>query len=131
MLSKKILLAEDDADDRDFFCDFLKDRNDITLLPVVENGEEVFHFLATASTPSGLPDLIILDQNMPKKTGLQTLQMLKQNKSYLHIPVLIYSSYTDENLQRQSKALGAAMVYSKPSTPEGYHEMIDTALTLL
>lgn len=45
MPPKKIVLAEDDADDRAFFYDSLQNRADITLLSAVENGEEVIDLL--------------------------------------------------------------------------------------
>ena len=45
MVQKKVLLAEDDLDDRMIFEDFLEDRNDFLLISVVENGVEIFEFL--------------------------------------------------------------------------------------
>lgn len=132
MPPKKILLAEDDADDQSFFLDFLQHRKDVSLLQAVENGEEALTFLEKAGNHGGsLPDLIILDQNMPKRNGLQTLQELKANRSYKNIPVLVYSTYADENLKKQSTALGAALVHPKPFTSEGYHQMMDNFLSVI
>ena len=130
MPPKKILLAEDDADDRIFFSDFLKTRSDIHLIPAVENGEEVFNYLDKIHEATELPDLIILDQNMPKISGLQALQLLKTTMTYKNIMVVIYSTYADDNLRRQGIDGGAKLVFSKPYTPEGYHEMIDEMLDL-
>src|SRR5687768_499544 len=96
-IPKKILLAEDDPDDRGFFFEFLEHRRDLLLLPPVENGEEVFEFLEKAQN-GNFPDLIILDQNMPKCNGLQTLAILKNNSHYENIPVFVYSTYTDDYL---------------------------------
>lgn len=131
MPPKKILLAEDDADDRLFFQEFLQSRPDVTLLPVVENGVELFDVLDGTADKMALPDAIILDQNMPKRNGLQTLQLLKRHHQYAHIPVMVYSTYADENLVRQSTAAGAAIVIPKPVTAEGYHHMIDTFFSVL
>jgi CheY-like chemotaxis protein len=122
---KKILLAEDDNDDQQFFLDFLGNRHDIGLISTVENGEEVFEYLDSTASESDLPDAIILDQNMPKRNGLKTLELLKQSSQYAHIPVMIYSTYTDETLIQKSTASGAALVMPKPATPEGYHNLID------
>ena len=99
MIRRRLLLAEDDADDRDIFKDFLKDRQDILLLPFVENGIEVFAFLDSINNVDLLPDLLILDHNMPKLNGKQTLELLKSSNKYVHIPVVIYSTYADDNLQ--------------------------------
>ena len=64
----KILLAEDDSDDQKLFCDFLLHRTDIVLMPVAENGAEALEILER-TTDEELPDLIILDQNMPWKAA--------------------------------------------------------------
>lgn len=125
MLKRKILLAEDDEDDQQFFNDFLKSRNDIILMPIAENGLVLTEYLEGIADRAQLPDLIILDQNMPKSNGLQTLQVLKEDERYTHIPVIIYSTYTDETLIKIGSEMGATMVVSKPVTKEGYHEMIE------
>lgn len=126
-IPKKILLAEDDPDDRGFFFQFLSNRADLLLLPAVENGEEVVDYLEKAHNGT-FPDVIILDQNMPKCNGLQTLTILKNNIQYEKIPVFVYSTYTDDYLVKKSKQLGAQSVLEKPFSPEGYHKMIDEML---
>lgn len=128
---KKILLAEDDADDREVFYKFLKNRSDVFLLSAVENGEEVLDILSGIITVQELPDLILLDQKMPKKNGLQTLQSLKESHAFEQIPVFIYSTYTDEALHQQSANAGAVFVFLKPYTSEGYHKMVDAMLHLI
>ena len=130
MAARTILLAEDDADDQKLFCDFLSHRNDIVLMPVAENGVELLQTLD--KTIDGiLPDLIILDQNMPKSNGLQTLTALKEDTRYAHLPVVIYSTYADDQLISNSKAAGAALVLTKPVSKDGYNEMIETILQLV
>jgi CheY-like chemotaxis protein len=128
MARKKVLLAEDDLDDQNFFYDFLQHRVDIFIMDPVENGVELFCFLENSKENGGLPDLIILDQNMPKKNGLQTLQLLKATELYRHIPVMIYSTYTDEQLKRNSFQLGASAVVTKPTSKEEYNKMMDIFL---
>ena len=127
----KILLAEDDHDDQKLFREFLEDRTDIHILPVVENGEELMEYMELISTPTELPALIILDQNMPKLNGLQTLKLLKSSTRYSQIPVIVYSTYTDVNLVNSCTAEGACAVISKPLNKDGYHEMIDDLLKLI
>ena len=127
----KILLAEDDHDDQKLFREFLEDRTDIHILPIVENGEELLESLKLISTTSELPGLIILDQNMPKLNGLQTLKELKNSEIYAHIPVMVYSTYTDAHLVNSCAAEGACAVISKPISKDGYHEMMDDLLKLI
>ena len=131
MVRKKILLAEDDMDDQKLFEEFFHHRDDILLLSFVENGEELLQFLKASGDDGQLPDLIILDQNMPKKNGLQTLQLLKEENRYTNIPVVIYSTYADQQLIKDASNLGASLIVAKPVTREGYHQMLDELLTLV
>jgi len=125
MIAKSILLAEDDEDDRLFFRDFLKDREDVRLLSPVENGIELLNTLSIAKEKNVLPDLIILDQNMPKLNGVQTLQRIRQDKDYDDIPVFVYSTYTTDELVKNCMSIGATLVLSKPADKTGYSTMID------
>jgi two-component system response regulator len=127
MAVTKILLAEDDPDDRDLFCRFVKNRKDIEMITPAENGVELFSILGNIS-PEELPGMIILDYNMPKRNGLEALQMLKANERYRDIPVMLYSTYTDNRLLQKFKEEGAAAVSLKPVSSEGYNEMISTFL---
>lgn len=124
MFTRKVLLAEDDEDDQRFFMDFLHDRSDIFLMPVADNGEVLFTILSELDSRD-LPDLIVLDQNMPKISGLQALRFLKADSRYKKIPVCIYSTYTDETLIKTGIEAGAFFVISKPVAKEGYHQMMD------
>jgi CheY-like chemotaxis protein len=125
MIAKSILLAEDDEDDRLFFRDFLHDREDIMLLPPAENGIELMNALSIAKEKNTLPDLIILDQNMPKLNGMQTLESIRKDKSYDHIPVFVYSTYITDDLIKTCISIGAALVLAKPADKAGYSNMID------
>ena len=128
MIQKRVLLAEDDQDDRMIFEDFLEDRNDFLLISVVENGVEIFEFLNGLNSESELPQLIILDKNMPKINGVEALKLLKSEERFSKISVVIYSTYIDQNLVNTCKALGAAAILPKPFTKSGYNEMMDEFL---
>lgn len=125
MATKKILLAEDDKDDQMLFQEFLKNKSDISIMPMAENGEVLLAQLEEIDDNNDLPSLIILDQNMPRKGGLQTLKALKADKRYSHIPVVIYSTYTDDRLVQAGMEAGACAVLSKPLTKEDYNNMLE------
>jgi CheY-like chemotaxis protein len=131
MVAKKLLLAEDDGDDQKLFRDFLLHRRDVTLMPIAENGVELLAALELIEHAADLPGIIVLDHNMPRLNGLQTLQILKKEKRYSHIPVIVYSTYVDDDLIRESTDKGAFKVISKPYTKEGYHSMIDEFVALM
>ncbi len=109
---KKIILVDDDFEDAEFFqyavnvvgtpIDFLH----------VESSECLFKTLAV--NPTDLPDLIFLDLNLPKVDGFQCLKELKSSCNYTKIPVLIYSTSSDEQDKELAKELGAVDFISKP-----------------
>ena len=128
---RKVLLVEDDSDDQLLFQTFFSDRKDISLLPPLTNGLELIEYLRGISDNTDLPDLIVLDQNMPKMNGKQTLDFLKSNARYSKIPVVIYSTYTDNTLVVDCKKLGADLVAVKPIDREGYQKMMDDFLRVI
>ncbi|MEO6720489.1 MAG: response regulator [Ferruginibacter sp.] len=125
MTKKKILLAEDDEDDRLLFCNFLKDRDDFVLLHTCENGTEVLDYLNSIPENGEFPELIVLDQNMPKMNGSQTLQLLKNIPRFSKIPVAMYTTYTDKRLMDECYLAGALTVVTKPISHKGYHHMMN------
>jgi DNA-binding NarL/FixJ family response regulator len=127
----KILLAEDDGDDKNFFYDFLKHRHTLELMPAKDNGEELINYLQNVTDEALLPDAVILDQNMPKCNGLDTLSRLKADERFRHIPVMIYSTFIDNQLRERAMQAGAILVASKPSSQEGYNSMIDELILAL
>ena len=123
MNKKAVILAEDDSDDQFLFVNFLSDHPVMDLASAVANGEELIRVLEN-TTDENLPSAIILDQNMPKMNGLNTLQFLKSNDRYASIPVMVYSTYINDLLIRNCMNAGATMVLSKPEDKDGYHKMI-------
>jgi CheY-like chemotaxis protein len=126
MVVKKVLLADDDMDDVYFMSDFIKQSPGYILLPTAENGTEVVNYLnGLNNEPSQLPDIILLDHNMPKMTGLQTLHFIKSSNKFAHIPVIIYSTYLHDNLVSECRHSGAALVTTKPESLAGYRKMME------
>ncbi|GAA4323291.1 response regulator [Flaviaesturariibacter amylovorans] len=131
MLPRKILLAADDSDDRELFRLYAAARPVPGLVHVAENGAEVIELLSDGLTGTGLPDVIVLDQNMPRKNGIETLAELKRSPAFRAIPVFIYSTYASEALRVQCLQLGALSVFQKPDSPEAYQYIIDGILRLI
>jgi CheY-like chemotaxis protein len=67
----------------------------------------------------------------PKKNGIQTLQVLKNDPRYSEINVVIYSTYADQQLVNEALKNGASKVVSKPISMEGYCQMMDDLLQLV
>jgi CheY-like chemotaxis protein len=120
----KILLVDDDIDDRLIFADLLHAANPDATLTLAENGLEMITLLE-GTAEKELPDMIILDQNMPRMTGKESLAFLKENLRYRHIPAFIYSTYQVGEFYRECVDLGARDVVAKPDTMKKYREMIE------
>jgi CheY-like chemotaxis protein len=123
MKYNKILLVDDDIDDRLIFAELLRERDEDALLTFAENGLEMVALL-DKSQDDDLPEMIILDQNMPKMTGKESLIFLKKNLRYRHIPTIIYSTLQVRDFYRECLELGAQDVIDKPDTMQAYREMI-------
>jgi CheY-like chemotaxis protein len=128
---KKVLLADDDADDREIFIRVLGEKADVQLVRTVENGREVIDFLDGLHAPELLPHLIILDFNMPKMNGTETLGKIKSDQRYSDIQVVIYSTSNDHKMKETCEQLGASMVLAKPASMKEYEAIIDRFLGLI
>ncbi len=114
----KILLVEDDADDRAIFTEVLGKLNmPIDLAHAVDSGE-LFEYLDKN------PDinLIFQDINMPVKNGKQCLKDLKSNERYQHIPVIIYTGSGRETDINEAYEGGAHYYIIKPFAPVNLKE---------
>ncbi|HEY9677705.1 MAG TPA: response regulator [Drouetiella sp.] len=67
-------------------------------LQIVKDGVEAMEYINNEKqyAQAQRPDLIILDLNMPRKNGLQTLRELKSNENFKQIPVVILTTSSDE-----------------------------------
>ncbi|HVV07226.1 MAG TPA: response regulator [Puia sp.] len=123
MKYNNILLVDDDLDDRMLFEQTLGEMGPGIGMHGVENGLEMMTWLDQRAEKE-LPDLIILDQNMPKMTGKESLIFLKGNPRYKDIPVILYSTYQVKDFFLSCRELGALDVVSKPDTIQSYRDMI-------
>jgi CheY-like chemotaxis protein len=124
---KKILLVDDDADDRQIFEELVLEMDRETIVVCAENGLEMVALL-DKSGDNDLPDMIILDQNMPKMTGKESLIFLKESPRYKTIPTIVYSTYQINDFYQECLGLGAQDVVAKPDTIQAYREMIEQFL---
>ncbi len=90
----EILLVEDNKGDIGLITEFFIDAKVITNLHVAEDGEEAIRFLCGKDQFLGspLPDIIILDLNLPKKDGSEVLREIKESNKLKNIPVIILTT---------------------------------------
>lgn len=102
-----ILVADDSEDIRNLFGVMLKKNYDVKY---ATNSEEA---LAAADTDP-LPDLILLDVEMPSMNGYEVCKRLKANPSLTHIPIIFVTGRTDPKDQAQGLMAGAVDYIVKP-----------------
>jgi len=112
-MTKTILLAEDDEDDFLLFKESLKDYQAPLKLNWVKDGDELMR--ALREEISGIPDLVFLDINMPRRNGFECLSDIRQDQRLKHIPVIIYSTSKDTALVSWMYNSGANLYLCKPT----------------
>lgn len=113
--SIKILSAEDDRDDQ-FLIKRAIDKAYIkTEIYFVSNGEDLLERLLTCNDEN-IPDLILLDLNMPEMSGIEALKKIKENEKNRKIPVVILTTSDNENDMEQCYELGIQSYVTKPQS---------------
>ncbi|RME51331.1 MAG: response regulator [Caldilineae bacterium] len=111
MSTAHILVAEDERDIRELIVIALELHGyRVTQVP---NGEE-----AVKKATESLPDLILLDVRMPRMTGYEACEALKQNEATRSIPIVFLSAKGQEAEIQQGKNLGAEAYFLKPFAPD-------------
>lgn len=91
-----ILIADDDKDDRFLFGIALNEVQIPHALKAVNNGQQLLDYLA--ANKKSLPDVVILDLNMPLKNGYECVIEIKKKEELKHLPIVIYSTSLQEEV---------------------------------
>ncbi len=123
----RILMAEDDADDRLLFEEALEETRFANQVDFVEDGQELMDYLhregkyiSLQNDP--LPGILLLDLNMPKKDGRQCLAEIKQDPGLRHIPVVVLTTSSSDEDVIKTYDLGVNSFITKPVT---FDSMLD------
>lgn len=109
----RILLADDDEDDRMFFSEAigeLKMTNELTLF---EDGKDLMNYLVDPE--SELPHILFLDLNMPYKNGLECLKEIRADQRFKEVSIAIYSTSSSESDIEDTFIEGANIYIKKPN----------------
>jgi CheY-like chemotaxis protein len=115
-LPVEILLVEDSAGDVRLTRETFKEGKVHTHLSVVSDGEEALDFLHRRGkhVSAVRPDLILLDLNLPRKSGREVLADIKADEQLRRIPVVVLTSSQAEQDILASYDLSANCYISKP-----------------
>jgi CheY-like chemotaxis protein len=116
-----ILIADDDADDRELIKAAFEENNFRHNIKFVEDGEELLKYLRRKGSYADeanypLPQIILLDLNMPKKDGREALKEIKTDNCLKYIPVIVLTTSTERKDVQKIYELGVNSFVIKPVT---------------
>jgi two-component system response regulator len=136
-MEKVVLLVEDNVDDEALILRALRKGGLTPRLVTAHDGLEALDELdkRSAAPPGhGLPDVVLLDINLPKLSGLEVLKRIRKDDRLRRLPVVILTSSREESDVSASYALGATSYVRKPIDSEAFsvaiQKVVDYWLTL-
>lgn len=124
----RILLIEDDTDDIELLKDAFE-QNDINCsIDVVMEGDRAIPFLETVPA---LPDVIVMDFNLPKLHGREILSQIRESKQFNSIPLMVLTTSASQDDIRYAFSMGANKFVTKPNTMEGFNNTVEAIVSLV
>ena len=118
----KILIVDDDLDDREIIRDaFLSTAYNTPEFIFLENGDSLIQYFSANNI---VPNLIMLDLNMPGKDGREALKEIKNDPHLNIIPVIVFTTSSSKRDRDTSYSLGANCFVTKPDT---FNKLVDLA----
>src|SRR5436305_462581 len=127
MNDKVILLVEDNPRDEALTRRALKKSNIVNDVVVARDGVEALDYLFGTGTYDGrdmtlMPQVVLLDLKLPKVNGLEVLRRLRANDRTRRLPVVVFTSSSEEEDMLSSYSLGANSYVRKPVDFEQFLE---------
>jgi len=119
--TRRILMVDDDVDDCMLVRDALCEIGSAHDLRFANDGEELFEYLERRGKFAGpdrapRPDLILLDLQMPRKNGRESLKQLKSEPAWRRIPVVVLTTSTAADDVNYAYETGVNSYVTKPTT---------------
>jgi CheY-like chemotaxis protein len=96
MKSIHILLVEDNEGDVLLTIEALEDSKITNRISVIRDGKAAIDFFESTTNKADIHDLVLLDINLPKKSGHEVLQYIKKSEKHSHIPVIMLTTSSSE-----------------------------------
>ena len=113
-----VWVVDDDEDDRLFISSAFEDTQCPISVLTLADGDQLLPKLASCHT---LPRLILLDINMGRQNGFDTLTQLRSTPTFAHLPVVMLTTSSDSYDLQRSLALGANQFMTKPAN---YNQLV-------
>jgi CheY-like chemotaxis protein len=124
MTSRPVILCiDDDPDDREMVRDVLQATDARFHIVEAGDGREALDYLRSKEGLANLPCLIILDMNMPRLSGRETLAILKSESDTEAIPVVVFTTSNAHTDRSFCSRFGVEMI-TKPATYDALRTVI-------
>ena len=128
---KRIVLAEDNANDVELTLTALRENHVVNEVIVVRDGAEALDYLyrrnGYADRPPGNPAVVLLDLKMPKLDGIEVLREIKSDPAMRSVPVVVLTSSREERDLVRTYDLGVNAYVVKPVD---FHEFVEAVKLL-
>ncbi|MCX6212875.1 response regulator [Spirosoma sp.] len=122
-----VWVVDDDADDQYFIERAFKQLLPSITIKQLTDGDEVIPCLQEAAV---LPRLILLDLNMMRQNGHETLAELRRIPAYRRLPIVVFTTSQAEADKQKSLALGANGFLTKPPTLQGILQLLSELISV-
>jgi len=121
-LRQQVLVVEDNPADVQLLRWALERASLDCELVVIDDGSAALDFVQQrgAYADARVPDLALLDLNLPKYDGIEILQALRSNKAFAEVPVAILSSSSSPRERARLDTFGVARYITKPADLEQF-----------
>jgi CheY-like chemotaxis protein len=124
----RVLLADDDEDDRLFFKDAIEDLKMDTVVTTVNDGIQLMNYLHEHENM--LPHVVFLDLNMPRKGGIECLQEIRSTKNLKDLSIAIYSTSGSEHDIEETFIKGANVYIKKPNDFNSLKKVLSEVISI-
>jgi two-component system response regulator len=118
-----ILVVEDSPDDEALIVHALEDSR-LGPVTVTHDGAEALEYLRAVDQARPLPDVVLLDMNLPRVKGLDVLREIRAAPKTRHVPVVILTSSAKDDDIARSYELGANSFVGKPPDPRRFADAV-------
>ncbi len=126
-MSFNIVLAEKDTEYQEIFQEALEEMSFPGTLTIVSNGKELMDKLRSAQSPTF--NVVVLDVNMPKKSGIQCLKEIRKEHKWNNTFSVVLTSDKNKNQVEKAYRAGANLFITKPESYKDYIETVRRIFT--
>ncbi len=122
-----VLIVEDDEDDRALIARAFKRAKVEVRLQFAQDGDEALQALGAIASGASHPppSVVLLDLKLPRRSGFEVLEWIKQHATLRRVPVVVLTSSQESTDLKRAYDLGANSYLVKPAKPDALLAMVE------